>query len=162
MRPRGPGTRLGYTLHKPRRRRFHTLPVLVFGIDEQWRADLNEIINITKLSTSEGIVYISWRWWMSFPNTPGFNLWKARRERPVTDAFKKILRAGRGRKPINLLADDGKEFYNKTFQDLIKRKGIHHFSTSGDTKTSVAERFNRTLRKKMYLSILPRRTGWVI
>ena len=39
---------LGYTLHKPRRRRFHTLFVLVFGIDEQWRADLNEVINITK------------------------------------------------------------------------------------------------------------------
>ena len=28
---------LGYMLHKPRRRKFPTLPVVVFGIDEQWR-----------------------------------------------------------------------------------------------------------------------------
>ena len=28
----------------------------------------------------------------------------------------------RGTKPINLQTDDGKEFYNKTFQDLMKRK----------------------------------------
>ena len=37
---------LGYTLHKPRRRQFPTLPVLVFGIDEQLAADLIEVINI--------------------------------------------------------------------------------------------------------------------
>ena len=41
---------LGYTLHKPRRRHFPTLPVIVFGIDEQWVADLIEVINITKSS----------------------------------------------------------------------------------------------------------------
>ena len=33
---------LGYTLHKPTRRRFKTLPVIVFAIDEQWVADLIE------------------------------------------------------------------------------------------------------------------------
>ena len=39
---------LGYTLHKPRRRRFPTVPVVVFGIDEQWTADLIEVINIAR------------------------------------------------------------------------------------------------------------------
>ena len=39
---------LGYTLHKPRRRRFPTVPVVVFGIDEQWTADLIEVINISR------------------------------------------------------------------------------------------------------------------
>lgn len=34
---------LAYTLHRPRRRgRFPTLPLLVFGKDEQWVADLVE------------------------------------------------------------------------------------------------------------------------
>ena len=32
----------------------------------------------------------------------------------------------------------------------MKRKGIHHFSTSGNTKASVVERFNRTLKKRLY------------
>ena len=37
---------LGYTLHKPRRHRFPILPVMVYGIDEQWTADLIEVNNI--------------------------------------------------------------------------------------------------------------------
>ena len=39
---------LGYTLHKQTRRKFPTLPVKVFTIDEQWTADLIEVINISK------------------------------------------------------------------------------------------------------------------
>ena len=34
---------LAYTLHKPRRRRFPTLPVIVGGLDDQWVADLVEV-----------------------------------------------------------------------------------------------------------------------
>ena len=37
---------LGYTLHKPTRRRVPTLPVLVIGMDEQWTTDLIEVGNI--------------------------------------------------------------------------------------------------------------------
>lgn len=66
----------------------------------------------------------------------------------LTEAFEKILKGGR--KPINLQTDDGKEFYNKAFQDLTKRKDIHHFSTSRDTKASVVEWFNRTLKQRLY------------
>ena len=66
----------------------------------------------------------------------------------VTAAFEKVLK--QGRTPINLQTDDGKEFFNKTFQSLMTRYGIHHFSTSGDTKASVVERFNRTLKQRMY------------
>ena len=32
----------------------------------------------------------------------------------------------------------------------MKDKDIHHFSTTGDTKGSVVERFNRTLKSRMY------------
>ena len=66
----------------------------------------------------------------------------------VTAAFEKILKEGR--KPFNLQTDDGLVFNNKTFQALMKRKGIHHFSTSGDTKASVVERFTRTLKQRLY------------
>ena len=34
---------LSYTLHKTRRRRFPTLPVVVHGMDDQWVADLVEM-----------------------------------------------------------------------------------------------------------------------
>ena len=47
---------LGYTLNKPRRRRFPTLPMLVFNIDEQWVADLVDIQNISKYN--KGMRYL--------------------------------------------------------------------------------------------------------
>ena len=67
----------------------------------------------------------------------------------VTEAFEKILKQGRTT-PINLQTEDGKEFYNKTFESLVSRKGIQHFSTSADTKASVVERFNRTFKQRLY------------
>ena len=63
----------------------------------------------------------------------------------VTEAFKKILK-----RPQTLETDDGKEFYNHTFQKLMKDKDIHQFFTTGDTKASMVERFNRTLKSRMY------------
>ena len=127
---------LGYTFHKPRRRKFQTLPVVVFGIDEQWTADLIEVINISK--QNKGYKYLltvvdvfsKYAWVEPIKNKTG---------QAVTEAFEKIL--NQGRTPINLQTDDGKEFYNKTFRSLLTCKGIHHFSTSGDTKASVVERF---------------------
>ena len=62
----------------------------------------------------------------------------------------RILKRSEWRKPLNLQTDDGKEFYNKMFQALMKQHGIHHFPTSGDTKASVVERFNRTLKQRLY------------
>ena len=136
---------LGYTLHKPRRHPFPTNPVVVFGIDEQWVADLIEAGNIDKYNQA-------YRYLLTVVDVLSKQTWvqpvKSKTGQAVTDAFEKILKGKR--KPINLQTDDRKEFYNKTFQDLMKRKGIHHFSTSGDTKASMVERFNRTLKKRMY------------
>ena len=47
---------LGYTLHKPARRKFPTLPIKVFTIHEQWTADLIEVINISK--QNKGYIYL--------------------------------------------------------------------------------------------------------
>ena len=74
---------------------------------------------------------------------------KSKTGKDVTTAFEKILKRSDKRQSLKLQTDDGKEFY-KTFQALMKRKGIHHFSTSGDTKASVVERFNRALKKRLY------------
>ena len=136
---------LGYSLHKPRRRRFPTLPVMVYGIDEQWTADLIEVINIAKYNRG-------YRYLLTVVDVFSKHAWvqpvKTKTGKAVTEAMAKILKGGR--KPINLQTDDGKEFYNKTFQELMKQKDIRHFSTSGDTKASVVERFNRTLKQRLY------------
>ena len=75
---------------------------------------------------------------------------KTKTGQDVTMAFEKILKRSQGRTPQKLQTDDGKEFYNKHFQALMKQKNIHHFPTSGDTKASIVERFNRTLKERLY------------
>ena len=47
---------VGYTLHKPRRRRFATLPVIVGGLDDQWATDLVEVQRLAK--HNRGIRYL--------------------------------------------------------------------------------------------------------
>ena len=64
-------------------------------------------------------------------------------------AFQSIVKTS-GRKPQRLQTDKGKEFKNTKVQTWLKHEGIRHFSTHGDAKASVVERFNRTLKGRMY------------
>lgn len=52
--------------------------------------------------------------------------------------------------PKNLHTDNGKEFYNNHFQQLMHRYKINHYSTFSTKKASIVERFNRTLKNKMW------------
>ena len=55
-----------------------------------------------------------------------------------------------GRQPNRLQTDRGTEFYNRTFQRWVKDHGMDLFSTEGDAKSAVVERFNRTLKERLY------------
>ena len=136
---------LAYTLHKPRRRRFPTLPVVVGGLDDQWVADLIEVQPLAKYN--KGIRYLltvidvfsKYAWVQPLKNKTGPS---------VVEALETIV--DEGRKPVRLQTDKGKEFYDKTVQDWFKEQGIQHFSTEGDAKASVVERFNRTIKQRLY------------
>ena len=65
----------------------------------------------------------------------------------LVKAFEKILK--KGRKPEKLHSDKGTEFTNRLFQTFLKKKKIFFFTTYNETKASVVERFNRTLKGKM-------------
>ena len=73
---------------------------------------------------------------------------KAKTGVALVKAFDKILK--QGRKPNRLQTEQGKEFYNRTFQRWVKDHGIDHFSTEGDAEAAVPERFNRTLKELLY------------
>ena len=66
----------------------------------------------------------------------------------VTEAFKTIF--NEGRKPQYLWVDKGKEFYNKHLKDLLEKNGIHMYSTENEEKSSVVERWNKTIKSKMW------------
>ena len=66
----------------------------------------------------------------------------------ITKAFKKIFKE---RVPSKLQTDKGTEFLDKNSQKLFKDNNIHWFTTENiEIKCSVIERFNRTLKTKMW------------
>ena len=66
----------------------------------------------------------------------------------LVKAIERILK--KGRKPEKLHSDKGTEFTNKLFQTFLRKKKISFFTTYNETKASIVERFNRTLKGKMW------------
>jgi len=67
---------------------------------------------------------------------------KSKTGEEVASALKKIFKE---RKPDKLWVDKGKEFYNKNVQKLVNL-----YSTENEEKSSVVERWNRTMKEKMF------------
>ena len=135
-----------YTLHKPVRHHFARSRVIVGGIDAQWQADL---VDVSQLATkNQGVKYLltcidifsKYAWVKPLTVKTG---------KALVIAFKDILKSNR--KPVVLQTDQGKEFINTPFQQFLKSESIDYFTTyNEDIKASVVERFNRTLKTKMW------------
>lgn len=53
--------------------------------------------------------------------------------------------------PKKIVTDNGKEFYNNSsLQALMKKHGIHHYSTFSILKASIAEHVIRTIKEKLF------------
>ena len=68
----------------------------------------------------------------------------------MVDALERLWARLGPRQPQNVKTDAGGEFYNAKVQAFFKKQRINHFSTHGDSHGSVVERWNRTLKTKMY------------
>lgn len=136
---------LGYTLHRPRRKRFPKAKVMVYGIDHQWVADLIDVQGLSR--DNKGYKYL-----LTVIDALSKFLWvvpvKNKTGPEMVRAFQSIF--ARGRKPIQLQTDNGKEFYNKIMEKFLQENKVHLFSTYGDDKAAMAERVNRTLKERIY------------
>lgn len=139
-------SQLAYTLHKGVRRKFKRNRVRVYAVDEVWQMDLCDVHNISKYNG--GVRYIltvidlftRYAFARSLRNKKGD---------VVLAAFLDILKRS-GRQPQKLQSDAGTEFTNKTFQRELEKLGITYYITHSEMKASVVERFNRTLKEKMW------------
>lgn len=151
-----------YTLHKPSRKRYSRNRIYVKGIDDQWQADLVDVRQLSR--QNRGFKYLltcidifsKYAWVIPLKDKTGTSLKRA---------FLDILKDGR--QPRKLQTDKGSEFFNRQVKNLLIEKDIHLFATHNETKASVVERFNRTLKEKMwkyftanhtmaYLNVLPK------
>ena len=134
-----------YTLYKPVRYNFPRNRVIVTGIDDQWQADLVDISSLARFNKGYKFlltcidVFSKFAWVVPLKNKPGETL---------VNGFQSILDLGRS--PEKLQTDKGTEFLNRNFQSFLKKKHIHFFTTNSELKASVVERFNRTLKTRMW------------
>lgn len=136
-----------YTLHKPARKRFPRNKYFVTNIDDLWQADLADMSSLKKENNN-------YKYLLTVIDVFSRHAWVepllVKTGLQVSDAFKRIFMRSK-RTPYRLQTDKGKEFTNKTFQAFLKKQNIGYYYTNNpDIKASLVERFNRTLKGRMW------------
>ena len=135
-----------YTLHKPIRKIFLRRKTVVAGINTQWQAYLADLSKLSKSNDKNRYllyiidVFSKYAWVVPMKDKTG---------KTLVIAFKSVLKSGQCTK--SLQTDKGTEFKNKKFQNFLKTKKIHFFTTENpETVASIVERFQRTLKTRMW------------
>jgi hypothetical protein len=146
-----------YTLHKPAIRKFPRRRTFAKGINDLFQADLADMRNLT--SRNDGYAYILTcvdvfsRYAFAVPV-------KDKRGPTVADAFERIFAE---RVPNMMQTDRGLEFLNAHVKNVFRKHDVHHyFSHNDDIKAALVERFNRTLKSRLYRYMTHRHTNrWI-
>ena len=133
-------------LHKPVTRKFQKRRVISNDIDDIWAADLVEMQKYSKWNN--GIRYLlmvidvfsKYGWIRGLPN---------KKTETVTEEFRDIIMKS-NRKPKMLWTDKGTEFTSKNFRYFLAVKKIIPYYTENKEKSSVVERWNRTIKEKIW------------
>lgn len=133
-------------MHKPARKNYPRRRVLVNEIDDIWGMDLVEMQEWSR--DNKGYRYMlnvidvfsKFAWSEPLKDKTGLT---------VLNALKDIVKKS-GRKPKHIWVDKGKEFYNKNFDEWLNKNNVVRYSTYGEHKSAVVERFNRTLKTNMW------------
>lgn len=136
-----------YTLHKPVHRKFPRLHYNISNIDELWETDLVELGSMK--DDNDGYRYL-----LVVIDVLSKFVWVipllSKTTSAVANGFNQIL-ASTERRPTTLQSDKGKEFVGAAFQKLLKENDIRFRTTRNpDIKAAVVERFNRTLKDRMW------------
>jgi len=135
-----------YTVHKPAIRKFQTRRVYVDGIDQQFQADLVDMKMFRRKNKFTNYIltvidcFSKYGWAVPIKKKTG---------NEITLAFEKLFKES-GRIPTKMQTDHGTEFINRTTQNLFKKLGIHWFASENISKAQVVERWNRSLKDRMY------------
>ena len=113
-------------------------------MDDIWTADLVEMIPLAKFN--KGFRYLlmvidvfsKYGWIIPLKTKTGAD---------VTHAFKELFEE---RVPTRIWVDKGREFWNSSLKQLLGKHNIILYSTENEEKSSVAERWNRTMKRKMW------------
>ena len=137
---------LTYSLHAPTVTNFPRNRCIVEHVDQQWQADLVDMSSVKRSNPNYAFILTVIDMFSKYAFTVPL---KNKSGQSLKDAFHKIFSTGRI--PLKLQTDKGTEFTNKSLQDFLMQNHVHFFTTTNiNIKCAVIERFNRTLKTKMF------------
>ena len=136
---------LSFALHLSHKKRFPRNIIIVTRVDEQWQCDLVDMRHLAE--HNKGFNYI-----LTVIDVFSRFAWALplhrKSARIVINAFKKIFIE---RKPEKIQTDKGLEFNNRFFKNFLATEGVKFFTSHDEgQKCGVIERFNRTLKTRMF------------
>ena len=142
-------------LHRPVKRKFEKRQVFARNVDDIWAADLVDMQYYSR--TNKGFKYLlmiidvfsKYGWAIPLKNKTSAE---------VVRAFTELWNSGQ-KPPKYLWTDKGKEFDNREFRKLLEEKKVHMYWTENEEKSSVVERWNRTMKRNMWKYFTKNRTG---
>ena len=118
---------------------------MVSGNNKIWAADLADVSKFNQYNEGNNFLLLvidtfnKYGWIIPLKNKEG---------KTVVEAFKTIFKEGRI--PKKLWTDKGGEFYNGNMDNLRKLYDIELYSTENEEKSSIVERWIRTMKEKMF------------
>lgn len=130
-------------LHAPARRFYKRRSVVIRDIDETWSADLCDMQAYSDKGYKHILTVIDnfskYAWAKPLKNKTGPE---------VTAAMESIFKQGRVCKKLHV--DQGTEFYNADFKKMLQKYNVEMYSTFSSLKAMIIERWNRTLKTRMW------------
>lgn len=133
-------------LHHAARRNFVRRKTQMRGINDTLQADLVEMIPYATQNRRINYILTAIN---IFSKKAYACAVKNKSGKEMKRALESILNS-LGHSIKNIHTDRGKEFYNKDVQSMLKQRKIHLYSTCSTMKAAICERFNRTLKTKMW------------
>ena len=114
------------------------------GPNQQWQVDLVDMSRLKNVNDGTTFiltvidVFSKLAWCVKLKKSAAL----------LVAAFTQLLSNGA---PNTLQTDKGTEFLNRSLHKLLKEHGVPHFATHNEeTKASIVEMFNRTLKTRMW------------
>jgi len=135
-----------YTLHRQSRKRYRMRKYYVNTIDDQWQMDLADVSDLKRHNDGYRfiltVIDILSRFAFARPL-------KTKMGKEVAASIEDIFQKS-GRKPRRIQTDQGTEFYNAHVKHLLDNYDIELFSVKSSVKCAMVERWNRTLKSKLW------------
>lgn len=145
-------------IHSPARRNYVRIKTEMRGISDTLQADLVEMIPFARLNRGNKYILTAIN---IFSKKAYARPLKNKSAEEVKAALENILDS-LGHQIKHIHTDRGKEFYNATVRAMLQSRNIHLYSTFSRMKAAICERFNRTLKSRMWKHFSLHRTNeWI-